>query len=449
MSECTACGDKPKNTAKDFTKAVIEINNPEQLVLLRKVVVPSSLGDDEENPAAIGRYRNVILQYEANNHIYLYSSDGIPTYIETEIPKELLDRIDNLEAEDIILHGAISDLGTALGIETSEREAADTALSTAISNEATARRTADDTLAEAISSEATARQTADENLSTAIGNEATARANADSALDTRVTAIEGKIPAAATTQNQLADKDFVNSSIATNTATFRGTYNLITDLNLTTAATENQVAAALASTVVTAENNDYSFVQVPTSDSDPTEIARVDRYKYNGTAWEYEYSLNNSSFTAAQWAAINSGITSEAVAKLTNLANIKSIGANLALDANGELSATDTTYTAGTNVQISAANVISATDTTYTAGTGLSLNGTLFSVDTSVIAEVSDIPTRVSQLSNDSGYQTASDVATAISGKQDTLTAGAGISIVNNVISANSINSTDWSNLWQ
>ena len=41
-----------------------------------------------------------------------------------------------------------------------------------------------------------------------------------------------------------------------------------------------------------------------------TEIKEYQRYKYNGTAWVYEYSLNNSSFTAAQWATINSGLTS-------------------------------------------------------------------------------------------------------------------------------------------
>lgn len=60
-----------------------------------------------------------------------------------------------------------------------------------------------------------------------------------------------------------------------------------------------------------------------------------------------------------------------------------------------------------------------------------------------------NIPTNVSDFTNDAGYQTASDVATAISGKQDTLTAGAGIDITSNTISVNSINSTDWSNLWQ
>ena len=94
---CNACGEKPKNTAKDFTKAVIEINNPEMLVLLRKVVIPASMGTEEDVPASVGKYRNVILYYEVNKHTYLYSSDGIPTLLETEIPQEVLDKIDQLE----------------------------------------------------------------------------------------------------------------------------------------------------------------------------------------------------------------------------------------------------------------------------------------------------------------------------------------------------------------
>ena len=94
---CNACGEKPKDTAKDFTKAVIEINNPETLVLLRKVVIPASMGTEEDVPAAIGKYHNVILHYEANKHTYLYSSDGIPTLLEMEIPQEVLDKIDRLE----------------------------------------------------------------------------------------------------------------------------------------------------------------------------------------------------------------------------------------------------------------------------------------------------------------------------------------------------------------
>lgn len=94
---CNACGEKPKNTAKDFTKAVIEINNPETLVLLRKVVIPASMGTEEQAPPAIGKYHNVILYYESNKHVYLYSSDGIPTLLEVDIPQELWDRVEALE----------------------------------------------------------------------------------------------------------------------------------------------------------------------------------------------------------------------------------------------------------------------------------------------------------------------------------------------------------------
>ena len=41
-------------------------------------------------------------------------------------------------------------------------------------------------------------------------------------------AIKEVIPEQASSSNKLADKDFVNSSIATNTANFLGTYNIIT-----------------------------------------------------------------------------------------------------------------------------------------------------------------------------------------------------------------------------
>ena len=135
------------------------------------------------------------------------------------------------------------------------------------------------------------------------------------------------IPAQADPQtNQLADKEFVNSSVATNTATFRGSYNLVSDLSLSTSATEAQIATAIATYLaghsITADNNDYVFIQIPTSDSTPTEIREIDRYKFNGTAWSLEYPLNNSGFTAAQWAAINSNITAAKVTSYdSHLAN--------------------------------------------------------------------------------------------------------------------------------
>lgn len=126
--------------------------------------------------------------------------------------------------------------------------------------------------------------------------------------------------------DEFATEGFVNSSIATNTAYFRGTYNIVTDLGLTTSATEAQIAAALATQMtqqsITPTNNDYVFVSYPDS-TDPTQYDKYERYKYDSSdsLWHYEYTLNNSTFTAAQWQAINSGITSGNVSQITTNKN--------------------------------------------------------------------------------------------------------------------------------
>ena len=81
-NKCISCGE-PKCSCKnkDFTKAVIEIDNPEQITLMRRVVIPASMGDDTTVPPVVGKYHNVLLFYEANSKSYLYSSDGIPTLL--------------------------------------------------------------------------------------------------------------------------------------------------------------------------------------------------------------------------------------------------------------------------------------------------------------------------------------------------------------------------------
>ena len=131
------------------------------------------------------------------------------------------------------------------------------------------------------------------------------------------------IPSQASSQNQLADKAYVNSSVATATATFRGTYNVVTDLELPYTATHAQIAYALGEKLedlgIAADSNDYAYAQVPNSYDKPTEIARIEKYKFNGLEWGYEYELNNSGFTASQWDAINSGATLELIGKLSAL----------------------------------------------------------------------------------------------------------------------------------
>jgi hypothetical protein len=110
-----------------------------------------------------------------------------------------------------------------------------------------------------------------------------------------IAAINSLIPTQTSTTNQLADKAFVNSSIATATAAFKGTFDTLAEL-----------------TAVTADNNDYGFVV----GTDTAGNTVYNRYKFNGTTWEFEYALNNSSFTSEQWAAINSGITAELVSHI-------------------------------------------------------------------------------------------------------------------------------------
>lgn len=128
-------------------------------------------------------------------------------------------------------------------------------------------------------------------------------------IEQEISEIETLIPTSATSTNQLADKSFVNSSIASATATFKGTYDVEDDLGLTQSATKQQVASALLSVVSGATLNDYVFVVFTDHDA----ISRYDRYKFSNGAWVFEYTLNNSSFTAVQWASINSGITDNKV----------------------------------------------------------------------------------------------------------------------------------------
>lgn len=93
--------------------------------------------------------------------------------------------------------------------------------------------------------------------------------------------------------------DFVNSSIQTATAEFRGTHPSLEALQ-----------------AVEADRNDYGYVEETDTDGN----ILVHRYKYvEGTGWLFEYDLNRTGFTAAEWQAIKSGITPEDVEKLREL----------------------------------------------------------------------------------------------------------------------------------
>ena len=125
----------------------------------------------------------------------------------------------------------------------------------------------------------------------ALKQEYDSRQSALSVLSQGLSSIRLLIPSSASESNQLADKEFVNSSIASNTATFRGTFEGVSYLPSG------------------AKLNDYAFVIATDASGNP----EYNRYKYTASGWVFEYTLNNSSFTAEQWSAITSGITANLV----------------------------------------------------------------------------------------------------------------------------------------
>lgn len=120
-------------------------------------------------------------------------------------------------------------------------------------------------------------------------------------IQNAINTIEAVIPSAASTQNQLADKNYVDGKVASGTANFVGTFNSLAELQ----AVQNPT------------NNDYGFV----IEKDALGNEYYDRYKYNASTqqWLFEYKVESTPFTADQWAAIQSGITSALVTKLDAL----------------------------------------------------------------------------------------------------------------------------------
>jgi hypothetical protein len=133
--------------------------------------------------------------------------------------------------------------------------------------------------------------------------------NAESKNPLQNQAIAKIVPNTASETNELADKNFVNSTVGTNTA------NYIYKTESGGEKVPFSSVAELEAYVGTVTNNDYAFV----TGIDENGNTYYDRYKADVNdgvvTWAKEYRLNNSSFTAEQWAAIQSGITAEKVAQ--------------------------------------------------------------------------------------------------------------------------------------
>ena len=81
---CETCGKPKCACGKDncSTGAAVVIKNATEYVNFRKVLIPASAGDEQTIPPNPGAYCNALVVYESTNAAYLYSSDGIPTRID-------------------------------------------------------------------------------------------------------------------------------------------------------------------------------------------------------------------------------------------------------------------------------------------------------------------------------------------------------------------------------
>lgn len=187
MAECSKCSEE-KTFKRDGcnTPGVIEINNPAEAVMFYRVDVPASEGDDETIPPVNGKYKNVLLVYEANNHAYLYNSVGIPTRLYGSTNFDELDYRPKYAGNEMTSQTDIPDVEAAVKAEANAREAADELLQTTINNEVSERQENVSELSNRIDAEEDARTQADTAISADLEQEIADRTAGDTAINTAI-----------------------------------------------------------------------------------------------------------------------------------------------------------------------------------------------------------------------------------------------------------------------
>lgn len=239
---------------------VIEVKSPEEVVMFHKVVVPVALGDESTYPAVKGLYKNVLMVYESNGHAYLYSSDGVPSYISfdtggvlvvSELPEVSQATVDfiyvtpsgasyitmdgetwvTLSTGESIEFNSITGRPKYAGQEmtsdtnipsveeeTAARIAADNGLQLSLQSEIDNRTAADTAISQSLSSETAARTAADTTLQNNINAEAITRAATDDSLQDQIDEVDAV--ASSAVQPEDIDIDVVtNLAVAPNPST--------------------------------------------------------------------------------------------------------------------------------------------------------------------------------------------------------------------------------------
>ncbi len=281
--------------------------------------------------------------------------------LKTNLEKQIQDEAVARESADNTIDSNISDLTDRLDAEIERAKSAEgeltdlttsnkTSLVAAINDEVSRAKAAEQSNANAIATERTratgVEQTLQNNITSATASlnatieqtkqdleeEITQSASAHTLINQRLDAIEGVIPEQASKDNQLATRNFVNSSIQASAARFltptedgKSQWSSFTVLQAGPWYYEGQLTQPT--------NNDYAVFLKSAEESGSGVVEQWRAlYQKSGSEeghWAEQYKMG-SAFTAAQQAAIDSGITEDLVTQIgTNQSNISNLDSKL------------------------------------------------------------------------------------------------------------------------
>lgn len=287
-----------------------------------QVYAKSASGSQQMVDYGTGLVGNGLVQRDANGQVVVPT----PTVTTHAVNKQYVDqKVANIDSTTSGLQEAIdaektramqaeSGLQDAIDAEESARASAISELTERVAAEETARQQGDSANNTKIESETTRAQQAESALQEAINAEESRATQVENGLSSRLTNVEGKIPAQASAQNQLADKNYV-TDLVSKSAADRVTYNQAGDPFPTRNALLTASTFYHAGAVYTPNEHDYALVVADEGAPSPFTGGQT-RFEWNGSTWEYAYGINERPFTSEEQAALDSGITAEKVAKI-------------------------------------------------------------------------------------------------------------------------------------